>query len=312
MSTISFIQKVFADEDTFYFVSIPNTVIGAIKQRKRLPKQLYVHWMFFPKSDYYYILTLGTSRGKNRHALQEDNSTKIPNEIEEYIKMEEEFSNLEATAISWKITKWYGRTIALAKILFGYGNKIKEKLSYKNTITITQEIKSYMNLQGRTHLYWKHIDKNTWLVSKDRKDYDAITWHTWDEIKLPPAVMKELGFYTGAEVEIEFSNKNDKPALILRTHRYTAYLEDFLNNTLEENGKGIEIYELYKKYLDYLKAQHKETVLDEFYYLISVLRTFHIIPHEIWRKLSHNPEMPYVISNYGLKTQTREGGDGNG
>jgi len=315
MSTITYVDKILADEDTFYLTSLPNTVIEALKQRKRLPKKLYVHWMIFSKNDFYYLVTLGTSGGKNRGLLQEDNTTELPHEIEEYIQWEEEHSHLEATAILWKITKWNGRTVALAKILFGYGNKIEETLhSYKNTdtITITQDIKTYMDLHGRTHLYWKHIDKNTWLVSKNRKDYDAITWNAWDEIKLPPAVRKELGFFTSAKVEIEFSIKNDNPALILRTKRYTTQLEDFLNDTLEENGKGIEIHELYNKFIEYLKAKNKEPAGYEFHYLVSILEDFHIISLKTWKQLTRNEKMPYVIPNYGLKPQTNERGEDNG
>ena len=304
----------YADEDEIYFTILPNTVIEALKQRKRLPKNLYVHWMIFSKNDYYYRVTLGTARDKNKNPL-EKNTTVLPTEITEYIQLQEKNTHLEATAILWKITKWNGQTVALAKILFAYGNKIEETLqSYENidTITITPEIKTYMDLHGRTKLYWKHIDNNTWLVSKDRKDYDVITWNAWDEIKLPPAVRKELGFFTSAKIEIEFSIKNDKPALILRTKRNTTQLEDFLNNTLEENGKGIEIHELYNKYLEYLKAKHKEPFTDDFHYLVSILEEFRIISFKTWKQLTDNEQMPYVIPNYGLKTQTNERGEDNG
>jgi len=312
MNTITFIQKILADEDTFYLTSLPNTVIETLKQRKRLPKKLYVHWRFFTKNSLYYAVTLGTARDKNKNPLNEDNTTELPTEIVEYIQLEEKHSQLEATAILWKITKWNGQTVALAKILFGYGKKIEETLqSYENvdTITITPEIKYYMELHGRTHLYWKHIDKNTWLVSKDRKDYDAITWNVWDEIKLPPAVRKELGFFSSAKVEIEFSIKNDNPALILRTKRNALSVEDFLNDTLEENGKGIEIHELYNKYLEYLKAKHEEPSQSDFHYLVSTLYDFHIISFKTWKQLTRNEQMPYVIPNYGLKTQTNERGE---
>jgi len=316
MNTITYVQKVIADEETFYFTSLPNNVIEALKQRKRLPKKLYVHWMFFSKNDYYYRVTLGTAREKNRKPLQEDNNiTELPTEIVEYIQLQEKDTHLEATAILWKITKWNGQTVALAKILFGYGNIIEETLqSYENidTITITPEIKSYMELHGRTILYWKHIDKNTWLVSKDRKDYDETTWNAWDEIKLPPEVRKELGFFSTAKVEIEFSSKNDKPALLFRIERNTLRVEDFLNDTLEKNGKGIEIHELYNKYLEYLKAKHEEPSKNDFHYLVSTLEDFHIISFKIWKQLTDNEQMPYVIPNYGLKTQTNERGEGNG
>jgi len=311
MNTISNIQKVFADEYTFYFTRLPDTVIEALKNRKRLPKKLYVHWMIFSKNDLYYRVTLGTARDKNKNPL-EQNTTTLPDEIAEYVQWEENHSHLEATAILWKITKWNGQTIALAKILFGYGNKIEETLqSYENidTITITPEIKYYMELHGRTKLYWKHVTDNTWLVSKDRKDYDAITWNAWDTIKLPPAVKKELGFFSSAKIEIEFSIKNDKPALIVRTKRNTLSMEDFLNDTLEENGKGIEIHDLYAKYLEYLKAKHKEPSSNDFQYLITTLEEFHIIPFKIWKQLTRNKHMPYIIPNYGLKT-TERGDDG--
>ena len=315
MSEITYIQKILADEDTFYLASLPNTVVEALKQRKRLPKKLYVHWMIFSKNDYYYRVTLGTARDKNKNPLNENNITELPTEITEYIQLQEKDTHLEATAILWKITKWNGQTVALAKILFGYGNKIEETLeSYENidTITITPEIKTYMDLHGRTQLYWKHVAENTWIVSKDRKDYDAITWNVWDTIKLPPAVKKELGFFTSAKIEIEFSIKNDNPALILRTKRYTTQLEDFLNDTLEENGKGIEIHELYNKYLEYLKARNKEPFTDDFHALVSILEDFHIISLKTWKQLTRNKQMPYIIPNYGLKIQTNERGDDNG
>jgi len=313
MSEITLIQKILADEDTFYLASIPNTVIEALKKRKRLPKKLYVHWRFFTKNSLYYAVTLGTSRDKNKNPLNENNITEIPPEIAEYIQWEEKHSHLEATTILWKITKWNGQTVALAKILFGYGHIIAETLqSYENvdTITITPEIKYYMELHGRTQLYWKHVAENTWLVSKDRKDYDAITWNTWDTIKLPLAVRKELGFFTSAKIEIEFSIKNDKPALIVRTKRNTLCIHDFLNDTLEENGKGIEIHELYAKYLEYLKAKHKQPYRDDFHSLVTTLEEFHIIPFKAWKQLTRNKQTPYIIPNYGLKTQTERGDDG--
>jgi len=308
MNTISFNKTVVANGETLYVISIPNTVIEALKQRKRLPKKLYVHWMLVSDNLFLYRVALGTSRDKYKNPLNEDNTTEIPFPFSTYIKMEEYKSHLEANATLWKITKWNGQTIALAKILFGYGTKIEEPLSYKKTIILTHEIKHYMNLLGRSKLYWKHVSDNTWLVSKDRKDYDAITWNAWDEIKLPPAVMKELGFYTGAEVEIEFTLKNDKPALLVRTKRYTGAVEDFLNDMLEENGQGIDIQKLYEKYLEYLKT-HQIDTLDYYYYFIGVLENFHIIPREIRKQLAQNPEMHYFIPNYGLKTNKR-GDDG--
>ena len=88
-------------------------------------------------------------------------------------------------------------------------------------------------------------------------------------------------------------------------------MEDFLNDTLEENGKGIEINDLYAKYLEYLKAKHKEPSQSDFHYLVSVLEEFHIIPFKAWKQLTSNEQMPYIIPNYGLKTQT-ERGDDNG
>lgn len=313
MSEITLIHKILADEDTFYITSLPNTVIEALKQRNRLPKKLYVHWRFFTKNKFYYAVTLGTARDKNKTPLNEDNTTELPTEIEMSIQLEEEkHPNLEATAILWKITKWNGQTVALAKILFGYGNKIEETLqSYENidTITITPEIKQYMELHGRTQLYWKHVAENTWLVSKDRKEYDAVTWNTWDTIKLPPAVMKELGFFTTAKIEIEFSIKNDNPALIVRTKRRTTCVEDFLNDILEENGKGIEIHELFAKYFEYLKARNEEPFQSDFHYMITVLKNFHIIPFDAWKQLTRNELMLYVIPNYSLKTQTNETGE---
>ena len=304
------IKKVITDGKPLYFTSLPNNVIEALKQRKRLPKKLYVHWVLFSKNKYYYRVTLGDTRAKNKSPLTE-NTIELPTKIEELIQLEEKkHPNLEATAILWKITKWNGQTVALAKILFGYGNKIEEiLLPYDDTIIITPEIKTYMALHGRTKLYWQHVDKNTWLVSKDRKQYDAITWNAWDEIKLPLAVKKELGFFATATVEIEFSTKNAKTALVLQTKRDTLRVHDFLNDTLEENGKGIEIHELYNKYLEYLKAKHKEPSQDEFHSLVTTLLDFQIISLKTWIQLTHNEQMPYVIPNYGLKTQSNERGD---
>jgi len=312
MDTISYIQKVVADEDTFYFTSLPNTVIEALKQRERLPKKLYVHWMLFAKNKYYYRVTLGDARAKNRSTLNEKNETELPDEIEKYIQLQENNLHLEATAILWKITKWNGQTVATAKILFGYGHIITETLQiYKDEITLTPEIKTYMALRGRTKLYWKHIAENTWLVSKDRKDYDAITWHTWDKIKFPPAVKKELGFFSSATVEIKFSTKNGKPALVLQTKRETLLMYDFFNDTLEENGKGIEIHELYNKYLEYLKAKHEEPSPFAFYSFVTTLEELHIISTKTWEQLVDNEQMHYVIPKYGLKAQTNKGGGGN-
>jgi len=117
--------------------------------------------------------------------------------------------------------------------------------------------------------------------------------------------MKELGFFTSAKIEIECSIKNDNPALILRIKRRTTQLEDFLNDTLEENGKGIEIHELYNKYYNYLKARNVEPFPNDFHSMITVLKNFHIIPFDAWKQLTRNELMYYVIPNYGLKTNER-------
>jgi len=315
VSEITLIQKILADENTFYIARLPNTIIEILKNRKRLPKKLYVHWRFFTKNSLYYAVTLGTARDNHKNPLNEDNTTELPPEIVEYIQLEEKHSQLEATAILWKITIWNGQTVALAKILLGYGKKIEETLNpyeNRNEITITPEIKYYMDLHGRTQLYWKQFAKNTWLVSKDRKNYDAVTWNTWDTIKLPHAVKKELGFFASAKIEIEFFIKNETPALIVRTKRNTTQLEDFLNDTLVENGNGIEIHELYAKYLDYLKVKHADPSQSDFHSLVSILYDFHIIPFKAWKQLTSNEQMPYIIPKYGLKTQTNERGDENG
>jgi antitoxin component of MazEF toxin-antitoxin module len=302
-----------ADPEIYYLIRLPNTVVEALKNRKRLPKKLYVHWRFFTKNKFYYAVTLGPARGKKEEQLDKENASELPAEIVEDVRREEERTRLEATAILWKITKWNGQTVALAKILFGYGQTREEQLQADeniDTITILPEIKYYLDLHGRTQLYWKHIAENTWLVSKDRKDYDAVTWNTWDTIKLPPAVMKELGFFTTAKIEIEFSINNDNPALIVRIKRRTTFLEDFLNEMLEENGKGIEIHELNGEYYKYLEAKNVEPFPNDFQYMITVLKNFHIISFDTWKQLTRNELMIYVIPNYGLKTQTNERGDG--
>jgi len=311
MSEITLIHTV-VEEKYDYFISLPDTVVEALRQRKRLPKNLYVHWRFFTKNKFSYAVTLGPTRGKKEARIYENNESELPEEIEKIVRQEEERTHLEATAILWKITKWNGQTVAVAKILFGYGQKIEEPLQAGeniDTMTITPEIKYYMELHGRTQLYWKHVAENTWLVSKEPKEYDAVTWNTWDTIKLPPAVRKELGFFTSAKIEIEFSIKNDNLALIVRTKRRTTCVEDFLNETLEENGKGIEIHELYAKYLEYLKARNEEPFESDFHYMITVLKNFHIIPFDAWKNLTRNELMLYVIPNYGLKT-TERGDDG--
>ena len=313
MNTIlSYIQKVpeerTREEKITYLVHIPPTIIKALKQRGNIPDPPYVRWMHYSHDKFYYIVTLGSAKGSMKNPLLKGNVTELPKEIVDSIRSET--TPLEANAILWDVVTWKEKPVARARILFGYGEKLQNLLVFAY-IRFPREIKDYMLLCSRTKLYWEQLDKNTWLISKDQKDHDAISWHAWDFIKIPSKVLTQIGFYTEERDEIELTLKDGKPALLLRVYvTKTRSLDNFLTNFLEANGESVEIHYLLGKYL--LSLPETEDEPAHLCDLAFKLYNFSIISHDDYKKICKHRDRPFYIHGYSLKTQINERGDDNG
>jgi len=310
MNPVSYIKKVLTDDEDIYLVSLPDAVVDALKQRKRLTTQPYVHWMRL--QHLYYAVTLGNTKGQNRNPLHEDNTTELPEKIVNEIKHEEEIANMDATAISWRITKWYGRTVAFAKILIGHDKTFAGKI-VNNELKITPELKYFMNLHVRTKLYWKRLDEDTWLIAKYLKEYDGITWHVCDTLTFPPKFFEDMRYYIGWDVDLWLTTIDNTPVILLRRRVFRTPVQGFFEERIEKNGKEIEIHELFTNYLDYLKAHYLyEEPATDFDFFLDLLERADIISPELHAWIKENQQAPHYIHGYSLKTQTNERGDGNG
>jgi|GEM_PF-2229399 len=306
---LSYIQKVpeerTQEENITYLVHIPQTIIEALKQRENIPEPPYVRWMHYSHDKFYYLVTLGATKGRMKNPLLQGHVTELPKEIVDLINSE--ITPLEANAILWDVVTWKGKQVARARILFGYGEKLQNLLVFAY-IRFPREIKDYMLLRSRTKLYWKQLDKNTWLISKDPKDYDAISWHAWDFIKIPLKVLTQIGFYTEEKDEIELTLKDGKPALLLRVYvTKTRSLDNFLTNFLEANGESVEIHDLLNKYLITLPEREEEPA--DLCDLAFKLFNFSLISHADYKRICKHRDRPFYIHGFSYKLPEPSLGD---
>jgi hypothetical protein len=305
--TITFIQKNRFEVDgqpaVNYDINLPLELIEALKQRKFLPQTPYLHWRRI--SRLYYVVTLGDKRGIYMH-LWKFNETSLPNEVVQEVEREEQRSGLEANAIIWTITRWHGRTVALARILLGYGTNIYVE-SNNEEITLTPQIRYYMQLKGRTILYWKQLGEDTWLITKSAKDYDAKSWLTCETLKIPKK-FRTFNYYMFLETTINLTEKDGKPALVLKRTVFRSSFDEFLDNTIKKGKGKIEIHDLYNLYLEYIKKNKPEEEPLSFIGFLDKLNP-RIIPTKPYKVLREHPEETYYIHGFSLKTQTNERGD---
>ena len=311
MNTIlSDIQKVVENKKITYLAHIPQEVIDALKQRGNIPNPPYIRWEHYSTDKFYYLVTFGTEKSSMKNPLLPGNITELPQRIAHSLETQSYHSfPLEPNKIVWNIVTWKGKPIARARILFGYGKNAYGNLVAKYFI-ISDLIKDYLNLHGRTKLYWKRVDKNAWLISKDRKDYDAITWNVWDKITLPNKILLQIGFYSDMTDETELTLKDDKPAVLLRVNITKAKsIDTFLTNALEASRKSVEIHELFNAYM---KATPKEQLDPDDFDLCDLafkLHNFRIISNAEYNKICKHRNRPFYIHGFSLKTNER-GDDG--
>lgn len=283
MDEISFVEKRGGE----YVVSIPNAVVDVLKQRKHLPRMLYVHWRR-THIPLYYIVTLGNAGWKNKNTFNEG-VTVLPERVVNEIKHEEARANMEATGILWRTSRVDGRTVAFARVLIGYNKTFSAQIE-NNELVLTPELEYFMNLHVRTRLYWKRVEENTWLITKTPlKDPDWVSWNACNTLELPP-------FENNAwSAEILLHVINGKPVLLLRR---TVFGERVLNITRElvKKEKDIEIHELYSKFI----ASASERA--DFEFFLKLLEYLHVISHDARVFISGNPDVPFYI----------HGGDDNG
>jgi len=309
MNQVSRIDKILADEEKFYLASIPNTVIEALKKRKCLPKKLYVHWTRLHAL--YYAVTLGNTKGQNKNPLNEDNTTELPEKIANEIQHEEEIANMEATAISWKISHMYGRTVAFAKILIGHDKKFEAKIK-NNELILTPELKYFMNLHVRTRLYWKRIEENVWLITKTPlREPDGITWHVCNTLTIPPKFFEDMHYFIGWNAELWLQTINDKPVILLYRKVFRTPVDAFFEERLVKSEKDIEIHELYNKYLEFINDhQFTEEVKVDFDFFLKLLEYSQIISPEAHALIKEKPNEPFYIHGFDFKPPLERGDDG--
>jgi len=309
MNQVSRIEKILADEDTFYLASIPTTVIEALKDRKRLPKKLYVHWTRLHAL--YYAVTLGNAKGQNKKPLNEDSTTELPENVVNEVKHEEAIANMEATAILWKISHMYGRTVAFAKILIGYDKKFEAKIK-NNELILTPELKYFMNLHVRTRLYWKRLDEDTWFITKTPlREPDGITWHVCDTLALPAKFFEDMHYFVGWTAELWLQIINGKPVILLYRHVFRTPVDAFFEERLIKSEKDVEIHDLYNKYLEFINDHHyTEELKADFDLFLKLLEFSKIISPEAHALIKEKPNEPYYIHGFDFKTQTERGDDG--
>jgi hypothetical protein len=307
---LSDIQTVVENKKTTYLAHIPQEVIDVLKERGNIPNPPYIRWEHYSTDKFYYLVTFGTEKSSMKNPLLPGNITELPERIAHSLETQSYRSfPLKPNKIAWDIVTWKGKPIARARILFGYGENAHGRLVFGYFI-LSDFIKEYLNLHGRSKLYWKQVDNNTWLISKDRKDYDAVTWNVWDKIKLPKKIILQIGFYTEAEEETELTLKDGKPAVLLRVNITKAKsIDTFLTNALEVSKRSVEIHKLFNAYI---KATPKEQLdPDDFDLcdLVFKLYNFRIISNTEQNKICKHRDRPFYIHGFALKT-TERGDDG--
>ena len=312
MTTIlSDIQTVVEKKERKYLAHIPQEVIDALKSHENIPNPPYIRWEHYSTDKFYYLVTFSTEKSSMKNPLLPGNITELPERIARSLETQYYHSYpLEPNKIAWDIVTWKGKPIARARILFGYGANAHGSLVFRYFI-LSDFIKEYLNLHGRTKLYWKQVTPHAWLISKDRKDYDAVTWNVWDKITLPLKIILQIGFYTEAEEETELTLKNGKPAVLLRINITKAKsIDTFLTNALEVSKGSVEIHKLLNAYL---KATPKEQLDPDDFDLCDLafkLYNFRIISNTDNNKICRHRDRPFYIHGFSLKTQTERGDDG--
>jgi len=296
------IEKEDGKENISYETSIPLEILEALKQHRHLPQTPYLHWRRITRL--YYAVTLGDKCEKCEDILL--NHTVLPRHVIQEIQIEEERSGLEANAIIWTIKRWHGRPVALAKILLGYDKNIPVETSYES-VALPPEIRYYMQLKARTILYWKQISEDTWLITKSTKDYDAKSWITCETLTIPKKFLT-FNYFLFIETTVHLTEKDGKPALVLKRTVFRSSFEEFLDATIEKGKGEIEIHDLYNLYLEYIKKNKPEEEPLSFIGFLNRLSP-RILPLKPYTVLREHPEETYYIHGFSLKTNKR-GDDG--
>jgi len=293
-------------ESITYETSLPLEILEALKQRKFLPQTPYLHWRRITRL--YYAVTLG-DKCEDCEYIWSLNNAFLPKHVVQEIKIEEERSGLEANAIIWTIKRWHGRPVALARILLGYDKNIPVEISYES-ITLTPEIRYYMQLKARTILYWKQIGEEGWIITKGTKDYDAKSWITCDTLTIPKK-FQTVHHFIFLTANIALKEKDGKPALLLTRTAIRDPLDEFLDTTIEKGKGKIEIHDLYTKYTAYLEQKQSNPIYKyTFEHFINELETRNVISKRQKEDILQKPNEPYFIHGFDFKTQTERGDDG--
>jgi len=312
LNTITFIQKNRFEEDgqesISYQTSLPLEILEALKQRKFLPQTPYLHWRRIARL--YYVVTLGDKCAECEYIWSLNNAY-LPKHVVQEIKIEEQRSGLEANAIIWTIKRWHGRTVALAKILLGYDTNIPVEISYEN-ITLTPEIRYYMQLKARTILYWKQIGDEGWIITKSTEDYDARSWVTCETLTIPKK-FQTVHHCTFLTANIALKEKDGKPALVLTRSALRDPLDEFLDNTIEKGKGELEIHDLHTQYIAYVEKKKINPLLKyDFEHFINELERKRVVSKRQKEGILQKTNEPYYIHGFSLKTQTLERGENNG
>ena len=233
---------------------IPETILTALSQRRRLPKYPFVHWyILVDRKITAFRVTLGNSRGECLSELN-GNETILPECVKDVVK---------GNAIFWKIVMRAGKPTALATIPDYYGTTITSHV-LPTGIEIPDIIKEYMNLKPRSHLFWKHTP-NGWIVAKNLETYDFETFYAFNTLKIREK-LKNV-----SQVKITLTDYNNKPALLLEPLTDSDPFETFLKNLHETHIPITRLYMLYKKvenvdyekFLELVKQHGLETTWEQ-------------------------------------------------
>lgn len=224
---------------------IPDTILTALSQRRRLPTKPFVHWyLLVDREAPTFRVTLGNTRGTCESELN-GYETILPKCVKDVVK---------GNTIFWKIIIRAGKFTALAKIPDLYGTSITSRVLPKG-IEVPDAVKKYMNLKARTHLKWKRTS-NGWIITKSLETHDFETFHVFDTLEIPTD-LKNV-----SQAKWTLTEYNNKPALLLEPLKDSDPFETFVKSLNETLIPLARLYLLYKNvdnvsYKKFYKAREK-------------------------------------------------------
>ena len=208
---------------------IPETILTALSQRRRLPKYPFLHWyLLVERKIPTFRVSLGNSRGECLSELN-NNETILPECVKDVVK---------GNTIFWSIRTWGGETIALAKIPDLYGTSITSRV-FPTGIEIPDIVKEYLDMRTRTRLEWRKTE-NGWIIAKRLEPHDFVTFYVFDTLKFPTE-LKNV-----PQVKWTLTDYENKPALLLEPLTDSDPFETFVTSLNKTRLPLTRLFALYK------------------------------------------------------------------